>query len=206
MPVFENSYKKNKIIKRVPRKPDRISFKYFSKSKEEVLLLIYATQSPLGADPEVLKFIKNLRGGDLSTVICLGLLFLILSQGVSFIPNNQNPGWGVDRPNPFQPPSVAPSFPPYYDLFFPSRTPSSTLQISRPTIMSNDEFVSLTKEDKRALSNINDMKIIYDGRPDLEVGFWQSKFKVADHGAIHGLSYTIKANGKTKTEKTDANV
>ena len=39
----------------------------------------------------------------------------------------------------------------------------------------------------------------------MEVGFWQSKFKVGDHGAIHDLPYTVKANGGTKTEKSDDN-
>lgn len=37
----------------------------------------------------------------------------------------------------------------------------------------------------------------------MKVGFWQSKFKVGDHGAVHDLSYTVKAKGGTKTEKTD---
>ena len=49
------------------------------------------------------------------------------------------------------------------------------------------------------------MTIIYEGRLKLEIGFWQSKFKVGNHGAIHDLFYTIKANGGTKTEKSDYN-
>lgn len=49
------------------------------------------------------------------------------------------------------------------------------------------------------------MKISYEGYPELNVGFYQSKFKVGKHGAIHGLPYTIKENGRTKTEKTDEN-
>ena len=51
----------------------------------------------------------------------------------------------------------------------------------------------------------NDMKIIHEGRPELEVGFRQSKFKVGDHGAVHDLPYTVKSNGGTKTEKSDDN-
>ena len=35
----------------------------------------------------------------------------------------------------------------------------------------------------------------------LDVGYWQSQFKVGDHG----LDYTLKKNGGTKTEKTDEN-
>ena len=46
--------------------------------------------------------------------------------------------------------------------------------------MPHQEFVGLTKEERRALPDSNDMKIIHEGRPELEVGFWQSKFKVGD--------------------------
>jgi len=86
----------------------------------------------------------------------------------------------------------------------PSRLPTK-LQMEKPSLMPHEEFVGLTKEERRALPNNNDMKIIHEGRPELEVGFWQSKFKVGDHGAIHDLPYTIKNNDGTKTEKTDDN-
>jgi hypothetical protein len=120
---------------------------------------------------------------------------------------DHRPGWGLDRPNPFQPPSAAPRFSPYYDSFSPRRTttPSSILQVTPPTTMPHEEFVGLTKEERRALPHSNDMKIIHEGRPELVVGFWQSKFKVGDHGAVHDLPYTIKANSGMKTEKTDEN-
>jgi len=49
------------------------------------------------------------------------------------------------------------------------------------------------------------MMMNYEGHPELHVGFWQSRFKVPDHGAVHDLPYTIKDNGGTKTEKTDEN-
>lgn len=52
------------IEKLVPRKPDRISYKYFSKSKEELLLLLYATDPRLSSSPQVLNIVKDLRGGD----------------------------------------------------------------------------------------------------------------------------------------------
>ena len=71
--------------------------------------------------------------------------------------------------------------------------------------MPHEEFCALTKEERRALSHSNDMTMIHEGRPKLEVGFWQSKLKVCDHGAIHNLPYTVKANGGTKTEKSDDN-
>jgi hypothetical protein len=49
------------------------------------------------------------------------------------------------------------------------------------------------------------MAINHNGCPKLEVGFWQSRYKLGDHGAIHNLPYTLKANGATKTERTDNN-
>lgn len=53
--------------------------------------------------------------------------------------------------------------------------------------MPHEEFVGLTKEELPALLDSNDMTIIHKGRPKLEVGFWQSKFKVGDYGVIHDL-------------------
>ena len=43
-------------------------------------------------------------------------------MGEGFVPNNLNPGWGLKRPNPFQPPGYDHRYPPYYDLFFPRKT------------------------------------------------------------------------------------
>eukprot|EP00978_Attheya_sp_CCMP212_P049092 scaffold615194_cov1431-Attheya_sp.AAC.1 len=141
---------------------------------------MYLTDPRLSSNQQI---IKDLRGDSWGAVVFIGVIILILSQGGSFVPNNQNPGWGLDRPNPFQPPSDTHKFPPYYDFFFPRRTPSSTLTSTRPTAMPHQEFVGLTKEERRALPHSNDMKIIHEGRPELVVGFWQSKFKVGDHGA-----------------------
>jgi len=39
----------------------------------------------------------------------------------------------------------------------------------------------------------------------LTVGYWQSLFKVGDHGEVHELEYTLKNNGGTKTEKSEEN-
>jgi hypothetical protein len=60
--------------------------------------------------------------------------------------------------------------------------------------MPHDKFVGLTKEERRALPHSYDMPIIHEGRPELEVGFWKSKFKVGDHGMVHDLPYTLKNN------------
>jgi hypothetical protein len=50
------------------------------------------------------------------------------------------------------------------------------------------------------------MKIKHEGYTNLYVGFWHSKFKVSDHGAVHDLPYIVNAKGGTRTEKSDQNV
>jgi len=108
----------------IPKKKDLIDYK----SPKEILGLIYLTDPRLSSNQEVLELVKDLRGGSwglLGTVAFLGLLVLVFSMGQGFLVNNPNPGWGFDRPNPFQPSSVEQKFPPYYDLFSPRRTCSA---------------------------------------------------------------------------------
>lgn len=88
----------------------------------------------------------------------------------------------------------------------PSRAGTgSTLQITRPTAMPHQEFTDLTKEERRQLPHHHDKIIDVEGHQRLRIGFWQSRFKVADHGAVHGLPHSVKNNGGTKTEKSDDN-
>jgi hypothetical protein len=94
-PSFEDLLKNPEIAKLITRKPDRISYKYLSKSKKEVLLLIYATDRRLASNQQVLKLVKEFREGSwgiVTTAAFLGLILLILSMGEGFVPNNQNPG------------------------------------------------------------------------------------------------------------------
>jgi len=86
----------------------------------------------------------------------------------------------------------------------PSR-PGSALEITRPIVMPHQEFAGLTKEERRQLPHHHDEIIRVEGHPQLRVGFWQSRYKVPDHGALHGLPYTEKENGSTRTEKSDDN-
>ena len=86
-----------------------------------------------------------------------------------------------------------------------SKSPTS-LKVERPTSMPHQDFVNLTKEERRQLPHSKDMKISHDGHPELTVGYWQAKYKLRDHGAVHGLSYTVKDNGGTQTEKTENNL
>lgn len=89
------------------------------------MFLMYLTDPRLLSNQQVLKLVKELRGGSwglLGTAAFLGLMILIFSMGEGFVSNNPNSGWGLDRPNPFQPPTAEHRYPPYYDLFFPRRT------------------------------------------------------------------------------------
>lgn len=194
-----------KIAKIVSPKSDKITL-------SNLPICIYMMDERFLKTSETSKLIKKLRGGGFieaaTALVVIVIMRQILGVGIEgFVFNNPR---GVDRPNPFQPPGGHLRYPPVYDLFFPRRTPycprpGSTLQINRPTAMPHEEFVGLTKEQRRALPHSNDMTIIHEGRPELEVGFWQAKFKVGDNGAIHDLPYTVKANGGTKTEKSDDN-
>ena len=101
--------------------------------------------------------------------------------------------------------SVAPGFElnPTYAQPSSCTIPGSALETTRPTAMPHQEFVGLTKGDRRQVPHPYDKIIDVEGRPRLWVGFWQSRYKVPDHGAVHGLPYTVKENGMTQTAKSD---
>jgi len=109
---------KVQIASVIPRKKDLIVYK----SPNEILFLMYLTDPKISSNQEVLKLVKELRGGSwglVGTAAVLGLIILIFSMGEGFVLNNLN---GLDRPNPFQPPTAEHRYPPYYDLFLPRRT------------------------------------------------------------------------------------
>jgi hypothetical protein len=112
---------KVQIASVIPRKKDLIVYK----SPKEILFLMYLTDPKISSNQEVLKLVKELRGGNwglVGTTVVLGLIILIFSMGDGFVPNNLNPGWWLDRPNPFQPQTAEHRYPSYYDLFLPRRT------------------------------------------------------------------------------------
>lgn len=116
--VIQRSYEHDseiQIAKVIPRKKDFITYK----SPKEISFLIYLGDSRLSSNQQVLKVIKGLRGGSWDTVIFIGVIIVILSQGAAFVSNNPNRGWGL---NPFQPPTAEHRYPPSYDLVFPRRT------------------------------------------------------------------------------------
>ena len=119
-PSYQHDYKVE-IVKVIPRKKDLIVYK----SPKEILFLMYLTDPRLSSNHQLLELVKKLKGGSwnlMATASFLGLIILIMSMGESFVPNNPNLGWGLDRPNRFQPPTSEHRYPPYFDLFFLRRT------------------------------------------------------------------------------------
>lgn len=147
--------------------------------------------------------LKKLRAGDLSgtlTVVTLVVVVYIMCQlsGVDAFVILRELG-------KFNSPTVDFGFGlnPTYGQPSSCRVPGSALEIIRPTAMPHEEFVGLTKEERRQVPHPYDKIIDVEGHPRLRVGFWQSRYKVPDHGALHGLPYSVKNNGGTKTEKSD---
>lgn len=147
--------------------------------------------------------LKKLRAGDLSgtlTLVTIGVVvylmcqlsgvdaFVILRELGKFNAPTVDPGFGLN-PTYAQPSSCT--------------VPGSALEITRPTVMPHQEFVGLTKEERRQVTHTYDKIIHVEDHPRLRVGFWQSRYKVPDHGALHGLPYSV--NGGTKTENSDEN-
>jgi hypothetical protein len=119
-PSYQHPYEL-KIMKVIPRKTDRISYK----SSKEILFLMYLTDPRLSSNQQVLGLVKDLRGGSLGligTVAYLVVIILIFSMSEGFVPHPVDPGWGLNRPNPFQPPTTEHKYPLYYDLLLPRRT------------------------------------------------------------------------------------
>lgn len=150
-PNYKDTYEME-VAPTVSPKLDKITFiKY-----RELPVCIYTMDERFLKTSEASKLINKIRGGGLieaaAALVLIFVIWKIVGVGIEgfVLPN---PGRGVDRPNPFQPPTAEHRYPPAYDLFFPRRTPGypkpgSTLQINRPTTMPHQEFTDLTKEMK----------------------------------------------------------
>jgi hypothetical protein len=191
-PNYKDTYEME-IAPTVSPKLDKITF---IKSRE-LPVCIYMMDERFLKTSEVSKLINKIRGGSLIEAVAALVVIVVIWQIVGVRIEGfvlPNPGWGVDRPNPFQPAGGHLRYPP---------VPGSALEITRPTAMPHQEFVGLTKEERRQVPHPYDKIIHVEGHPRLRVGFWQSRYKVPDHGALHGLPYSVKNNGGTKTEKSD---
>lgn len=179
-----------KIAKVIARKTDHISYK----SNKEILFLIYLTDPRIASNQQVLKIVKELRGGSwaglLGSAVFFGIIYtiFILSGTESFVVPPANPGWGLPNNNSYDPPG----------LVRPADC-ETQLYAGSPT-------QSLKTWEDRNQPNPKDRFILVESRPELVIRRGQAKFKTKDHGAIAGLPYSIKANGGTSTPKTEENV
>ena len=181
---------------------------------EELPMCFYMTQDRFSYQSTPIKLIKitKIRGGGFIELIA-SIVFIILTwkilklnNGVnSFTTNNSELSKKI-----FQPPNVNFNYPPASNLSprkkfgSSSLRPQTNLRIDRPSDIPHENFVEMTKEERRLLPSPKDMKIFYEDM-ELEIGFYQSKYKVAKHGAIHGLPFDIKPNGSTKTLRSEQN-
>ena len=192
----------------VKPKVDKVTFiKY-----KPLPLCIYLIDNRFLNSFDTRHIVNTIRGGGLIESAAAFLALFLFWQLVSitidgFIYDHRNPFLGIN--NQHHRPGRAQKYPPINNIFFPeekSHCNSNTyLEIQKPSSMPHQQFCDLPKAEKRALPHINDMEMRYDGHPILRVGFYQAKFKVGDHGAIHGLLFEVKSNGGTKTQKTDEN-
>lgn len=184
---FEQKVDKIKLIDKIKLTREQI--------KELNNILIELKTGSITSDQAVLQ----IRGGDGMAELIGILVFVILANWYTShlsteafqqnaLPHHNPYGWFSGTHNSK---SIGPA--------------KSSLKIQRPSSMPHEEFVSLTKEQRRSLSHDNDIKITQPDHPELVVGFSQARFKVYKHGAIHGLPYTVKPDGTTKTERTDDN-
>lgn len=119
---------KNQTPKMAPTIDARVYKITFVKYRE-LPVLLYITNEKFLQNVEVSKLIKKIRGGGVfeAAVALFLIIFLYQIVGVNqaFVPNNPNTYWGLDRPNPYQPPSVTYKYPSILNVLDPRRTSPS---------------------------------------------------------------------------------
>ena len=88
------------------------------------------------------------------------------------------------------------------NYFSKSSQPGTSLQVQKPSNMPQQEYTSLTKEQKRNLPDPRDGFMNEKGHPTLVARYGQVEFKTPDHGKVHGLP----VDEKGRTPRTEANV
>ena len=140
------------------------------------------------------ELVMELRGGGIEDWVAafgiiIAIITLINNAGAFQVPSN--PGATV---------------PPHLEWLYGNQqpgypSPSTSLQMQRPSTMPHQEYISLTKEQKRNLPDHRDGFISVEGHSHLVVRYGQVKFKTPDHGSVHDLPI----NEKGKTPKTQEN-
>jgi hypothetical protein len=141
--------------------------------------------------------INELRAGDSRVKEAAWLLitiWMLQQRSVGFQPVRQAP------PPPHRQlfGGISSSIP--KNFFSKSSQPGTSLQVQKPSSMPQQDYTSLTKEQRRNLPDPRDGIIDVEGHPKLTARYGQVKYKTPDHGDIHGLP--TNENGKTpKTEQ-----
>lgn len=145
----------------------------------ELPAFIYLMDDRFLKNQEVIKVIKELRGGSWSipligNIIFLGVFFSIWILAESFVvPAQPNPGWGLGN-NLYEPPGLV-------------RPADCETQL-----YAGSPQQSLKTEASRNQPNPKDRWILVESRPELIIRRGQTQFKTKDHGALVVLPYTIK--------------
>jgi hypothetical protein len=187
-----------KIAPIVYKRLDKIYFM----SNKEMIPLIYLNARNIYINEKVL---KKLRAGDLPEDLVLVAVAIIVYITCQL--SGVNEFVILRELGKFNAPTVDPEFGlnPTYAQPSNHRVLGSALEITQPTSMPHQEFVGLMKQEKRQLSHPYDKIIHVEDHPRLKVEFWQSRYKVANHGALHGLPYNMTEKGSTRTERSDHN-
>jgi hypothetical protein len=168
-PSYQHEYKVE-IAKVIPIKKDLIAYK----STKEILFLMYSTDPRLSSNQQVLRLVEDMRGGSLGligTAAFLVVIILIFSMSEGFMPHPVDPGWGLNRHNPFQPPTTEHKYPLDYDLFLPRRTcyadrPGGSQIMARVNLQSSRE--ELTQLSTNVVPTQTQMSgFIVNGKVDL---------------------------------------
>nr|YP_010472243.1 hypothetical protein NDC64_pgp100 [Navicula tsukamotoi]UVG41708.1 hypothetical protein [Navicula tsukamotoi] len=142
---------------------------------------MYLTDTKISSNQEVLKLVKQLRGGSwnlIGTTSVLGLMILIFTiGGRCFLPNDVKLGWVLNHPTAFQPPRPRAEhrYPPCYDVFLPRRTssancPGGSLIMSEVNPQSGrEELTQLSTDVVSTQTQIS--QFVKNGKVDLNQAF-----------------------------------
>lgn len=142
--------------------------------------------------------INELRAGDSRVKEAAWLLitiWMLQQRSVGFQPVRQAP------PPPHRQLFGGTLNTPPKNSFSKSSQPGTSLQVQKPSNMPQQEYTSLTKEQRRNLPDPRDGFICEEGHPHLVARYGQVEFKTPDHGPDHGLP----VDEKGRTPKTEAN-
>ena len=185
--IHSDTPKKVIIARVINNSPEKIAFTEKQMDQLYDLAVRYRNNSMSREE-----FILELRGGGIEDwVAAFGIIIAIITL--------------INNVDAFQvPPNPGAIVPPHLQWLYGNQQPgysSPSLHMEKPSAMPHQEYISLTKEQKRNLPDHRDGFITVEGHPNLVVRYGQVKFKTPDHGGVHDLP----TNEKGRTPKTQEN-